>query len=100
MNLKIFLRDHNMPLVNKWREAFADCDDVEASCGNIFDITADAILSPANSFGFMDGGIDLAYSNHFGWGYEKTPIVRRLFILPLYMTMERGPGGEASSFTN
>jgi hypothetical protein len=29
--------------------------------------TADAILSPANSFGFMDGGIDLLYSNFFGW---------------------------------
>lgn len=24
-------------------------------------------VSPANSFGFMDGGIDLAYSLHFGW---------------------------------
>lgn len=24
-------------------------------------------VSPANSFGFMDGGIDMAYSVHFGW---------------------------------
>ena len=24
-------------------------------------------VSPANSFGFMDGGIDAAYSRHFGW---------------------------------
>ena len=24
-------------------------------------------VSPANSFGFMDGGIDMAYSLHFGW---------------------------------
>jgi len=24
-------------------------------------------VSPANSFGFMDGGIDMAYSSRFGW---------------------------------
>lgn len=24
-------------------------------------------VSPANSFGFMDGGIDMVYSRHFGW---------------------------------
>lgn len=27
----------------------------------------DAIVSPANSFGFMDGGIDMVYIRHFGW---------------------------------
>ena len=31
------------------------------------DVTADAIVSPANSFGFMDGGIDMLYSRRFGW---------------------------------
>jgi O-acetyl-ADP-ribose deacetylase (regulator of RNase III) len=71
MNLKIYLRDHNVPLINKWKESFADCDDVDASFGDIFGIAADAIVSPANSFGFMDGGIDLAYSNYFGWNLEK-----------------------------
>eukprot|EP00005_Dracoamoeba_jomungandri_P009458 CAMPEP_0174263494 /NCGR_PEP_ID=MMETSP0439-20130205/18917_1 /TAXON_ID=0 /ORGANISM="Stereomyxa ramosa, Strain Chinc5" /LENGTH=312 /DNA_ID=CAMNT_0015348867 /DNA_START=92 /DNA_END=1027 /DNA_ORIENTATION=+ len=30
-------------------------------------IHADAIVSPANSFGFMDGGIDMVYSLRFGW---------------------------------
>ena len=38
--------------------------------GDIFAEAADAIVSPANSFGFMDGGIDLAYSLRFGWGLE------------------------------
>lgn len=28
-------------------------------------LTADAIVSPANSFGYMDGGIDLAYRNRW-----------------------------------
>ena len=37
------------------------------SAGDIFPAPADAIVSPANSFGFLDGGIDLAYSLRFGW---------------------------------
>ena len=35
--------------------------------GSIFDVSCDAVVSPANSFGFMDGGIDLLYSQRFGW---------------------------------
>ena len=41
----------------------------QISEGDIFEggPEADAIVSPANSFGFMDGGIDMVYSRHFGW---------------------------------
>jgi O-acetyl-ADP-ribose deacetylase (regulator of RNase III) len=28
-------------------------------------------VSPANSFGFIDGGIDLAYSLRFGWSVQE-----------------------------
>jgi O-acetyl-ADP-ribose deacetylase (regulator of RNase III) len=45
---------------------------VDVSLGDIFDIQADAIISPANSFGFMDGGIDLAYSEYFGRELQDT----------------------------
>lgn len=34
--------------------------------GSILDVPCDAVVSPANSFGFMDGGIDALYLNHFG----------------------------------
>lgn len=30
-------------------------------------IRTDAVISPANSFRFMDGGIDLLYCRRFGW---------------------------------
>jgi len=33
-------------------------------------LPVDAIVSPANSFGFMDGGIDLLYSKYFGWSLQ------------------------------
>jgi O-acetyl-ADP-ribose deacetylase (regulator of RNase III) len=53
-------------MVAAWQVAFADLTSVECQVGNIFDFTADAIVSPANSFGYMDGGIDLAYRGFFG----------------------------------
>ena len=65
--LNIFLRDINADVVAAWRETFAGVEGVDVSQGDIFGLTADAIVSPANSFGYMDGGIDGVYSMHFGW---------------------------------
>jgi O-acetyl-ADP-ribose deacetylase (regulator of RNase III) len=67
MDIQVFLRDKNINLVNAWTREFKGCQNVKISCGDIFEIKADAIISPANSFGFMDGGIDLVYSGYFGW---------------------------------
>ena len=53
-------------MVFAWRAAFADLPSVECRVGNILNFTADAIVSPSNSFGYMDGGIDLAYRDFFG----------------------------------
>jgi len=65
------LRDREPALVAAWQAQFAEASEVEASCGDIFAEPADAIVSPANSFGFMDGGIDLVYSRRFGWDLQK-----------------------------
>jgi O-acetyl-ADP-ribose deacetylase (regulator of RNase III) len=64
------LRDLNSAMVLAWRKAFAGCEGVEVSGGDIFGERADAIVSPANSFGYMDGGIDLVYSQFFGWDLQ------------------------------
>jgi O-acetyl-ADP-ribose deacetylase (regulator of RNase III) len=63
------LRDNNVEVVQAWREHFKDIDAVKLSAGDIFELDAnvDAIVSPANSFGYMDGGIDLVYVERFGW---------------------------------
>ena len=39
--------------------------------GDLLALQADAAVSPANSFGMMDGGIDLAYSRKWGWGVQE-----------------------------
>ncbi|MFP2929809.1 macro domain-containing protein [Pyxidicoccus sp. 3LG] len=68
--LPLKLRDLNSAMVLAWRRAFAGCEGVEISGGDIFGERADAIVSPANSFGYMDGGIDLVYSQFFGWDLQ------------------------------
>ena len=56
--LSVLLIDRNQPLVDAWDEAFEAFDEVEARKADFFDHAADAVVSPANSFGFMDGGLD------------------------------------------
>jgi O-acetyl-ADP-ribose deacetylase (regulator of RNase III) len=68
--LTVHLRDINPGIVKAWEQAFADVPEVQVSQGDIFEHKADAIVSPANSFGFMDGGIDLLYSRYFGWSLQ------------------------------
>jgi O-acetyl-ADP-ribose deacetylase (regulator of RNase III) len=62
----LLLRDLNADVVSAWKTEFGSSSEVEVSAGSILDLSADAIVSPANSFGYMDGGIDLAYSRFFG----------------------------------
>ncbi len=70
--LDITLIDLDTELVNAWRSRFDPhhYPRVHASQGSILTQHVDAIVSPANSFGFMDGGLDLALSMHFGWQLE------------------------------
>jgi len=73
MIIEINLRDKNPDMVEAWKKEFTSYDNIHISCGHIFDIpnkNIDAIISPANSFGFMDGGIDYIYSEYFGWDLQ------------------------------
>jgi hypothetical protein len=66
-------------LADAWHKAFQGVENVQIHQGSIFDVSADALVSPANSFGFMDGGIDAQYSQAFGWDLsdEASPSDRR-----------------------
>ena len=61
------LRDVDVNVVQAWDKYFKGIANVLVSHGDIFERSADAIVSPANSFGYMDGGIDLVYLRRFGW---------------------------------
>lgn len=68
--MKIILTAVDTPLADAWQEACDDLDFVSVHRGSIFEVACDAVVSPANSFGFMDGGIDALYTQQFGWGVQ------------------------------
>lgn len=69
--LKIQLVAFNDGLYQAWQDCFAEAKDVTVSQGDILSFKADAIVNPANSFGYMDGGLDAKYSQFFGWQLEQ-----------------------------
>lgn len=64
--MKIILSAVEDELVEAWRRFCGDFEFAEVRRGSILDLSCDAVVSPANSFGFMDGGIDMLYSRRFG----------------------------------
>lgn len=70
--MQILLRDVNPAVCAAWRVAFANAEGVTVEEGDIFSTPVDAVVSPANSFGHMDGGIDLVYRDRMGAQIEET----------------------------
>ncbi len=67
---RILLIDHGPRLVAAWSEAFGDIEGVDAIEADYFSEAADAMVSPANSFGIMDGGLDLAIRDTLGFDVQ------------------------------
>lgn len=70
--MRITFIDRNPAVIKALADAFEGVDAAKAVHGDIFadDKTPadfDALISPANSFGYMDGGIDRVYLDHYGW---------------------------------
>lgn len=63
--LKISLCDKNPEIAQQLAIAFDGVKNVEVLCGNILNLRADALVSPANSFGDMSGGLDKAIDDFF-----------------------------------
>lgn len=89
---KLYLRDTNNAVVVHLQKYFKSFPEVEISTGNIFDIKADAIVSPTNSFCEMGGGIDLIYRDKFGMDVEK--FAKRIINVRFYGEL---PIGQAIS---
>lgn len=65
------LIDLNKGMIQAWQKWFKDVPNVNIIEGSIFDTHVDALVSPANSFGFMDGGLDLQISQNLGWSIQE-----------------------------
>ena len=67
--MKIFLCAVDTRLARAWRQALPQEFGpavVQVVEGDILSLPVDAVVSPANSFGFMDGGLDALYTRFFG----------------------------------
>ena len=74
-DITFYLCDINKEVVDAWMLYFEGYDNFHVYHGNIFDAPIDkynnnAIVSPANSFGDLQGGIDLVYYEFFGRNLE------------------------------
>ena len=69
--MKLIFCDIKQHMIKSWKKFFSQDFNVEIYHGSIFDVECDALTSPANSFGFMDGGLDLLISRFFGWQVQE-----------------------------
>jgi len=69
--LKLKLIAYNLDLYYSWKKYFDGLENIEVIDDDIFSQKGDAIVSPANSFGYMDGGLDLKISQTLGWDIER-----------------------------
>ncbi len=66
-DLQLILVAPDRDLCDAWIERFEDFESVSVVNGYFEDISEyDCLVSPANSFGLMDGGVDLAITRYFG----------------------------------
>lgn len=70
--MKLKLVDPNSQMCEAWMEYFHGLPNVEIHNTYFEKIKEyDCMVSAANSFGIMDGGVDLAISQYFGWDLMK-----------------------------
>lgn len=69
--MNIQLIDRNKKVCEAWEREFEGCNDVSIIYDDIFSIPTQCIVSPSNSFGFMDGGLDLIISTRLGWQVQQ-----------------------------
>lgn len=65
-SLKVVLVDINPAVTAAWEAAFHDVPEVEIARGSIVKRKTDAWVTPTNSRGSMDGGVDAVVNRHFG----------------------------------
>jgi O-acetyl-ADP-ribose deacetylase (regulator of RNase III) len=74
--VRVSLTDRNPTVAQALAARFDGVNNVEVLEGDLLDLDCDALVSPANSFGFMDGGIDQAIDRFFGGAAQRAVLDR------------------------
>ena len=85
-DLKIYLLDRNPEMYAAWNKYFFGLNNVSVVCLDFVEFmrrySVDCVVSPANSYGIMDGGYDEAITAWFGGLLQEK--VRKYIIDNLY----------------
>lgn len=87
--MKIHFVDTNIDVIKALKKVFYGIEDVEFLNDDILNVAKEAIVSPANSYGFMDGGIDKDYINYFGISIQNK-VQERLNLLGGFVRVGSG----------
>ncbi len=68
--MKLVLCENEPAILEAWRSQFQRHPGVLVVDRTVLEAPAEAIVNPGNSFGFMDGGLALKISEHFGIALE------------------------------
>lgn len=75
--LRLILCDTRRDVVDAWIDHFRDLPAVEIRHGSLLEVSCGALVSPANSFGDMSGGVDQWIDRHYR-GAAQREVVRRI----------------------
>ncbi len=64
--MKIQLIDFNREMVEAWRKYFTGLQDVDIIQNSAFAVGTGCVVSPSNSYGYLDGGFDAAITANLG----------------------------------
>jgi O-acetyl-ADP-ribose deacetylase (regulator of RNase III) len=67
---RLILSDQDPEVLAAWRTQFAKWPEVDIVERDLLEVPADAFLVPGNSFGFLDGGLELRVQETFGWSIQ------------------------------
>jgi O-acetyl-ADP-ribose deacetylase (regulator of RNase III) len=68
--MRLYLVDADETVAVALRDSFRSFQEVPVSHGDLLAVAENTLVSPANAYGFMDGGIDAAFRSFFGPGVE------------------------------
>lgn len=71
MRIKVVLIDINPAMIAAWRETFENNPEVEIRHGSMLEQRVSAWVTPTNSAGNMDGGLDAVIRKYLGEGIQQ-----------------------------
>jgi O-acetyl-ADP-ribose deacetylase (regulator of RNase III) len=74
--VRVSLCDRNPDVARALATGFRDVEGVEVLEGDLLDLDCDALVSPANSFTYMDGGIDQHIDRFYEGAAQRAALAR------------------------